>query len=173
MATEAQIIHEVATADAEENERRRERFEGVVRIVDLVIYAITVACGFYAVLATPMSVVDVLTGAEWLVGLWAALLLVGGTVGFIGRLSRYWMVEIPGTVLAFAGMMIYFVMLGRFAFTSITASVASGMVLATSLVMFRRWIELQIFSSEPGDGSLGVRLAFALRRRTTNFNRKS
>ena len=154
-------------------EQRRERLEATVRVIDMVVYATVLAGGFYALLATPLSVVDVLEGAEWLVPVWSGLLIAGGLVGLAGRATRYWMVEVPGTVLSFFGTMIYLVMLGRYAFASITASVAAALVVVALCTVARRWVELQIFSSDPDDGSFASRLAVTIRRRTSNFNRKS
>lgn len=130
-------------------EERRRRFELVIRIIDLVVYAAVFAGGIYAFIGTPTSVVDELIGVEWLIVLWAGLLLTGGGVGFVGRLGRWWMVEVPATVLAFSGILIYFVVLGRFAFTSITAAVAASLVLVAMSVLVRRWAELQILRNRP------------------------
>lgn len=149
--------------------RRRRRFEVVIRIIDLIVYAAVTAGGLYAIFATPTSIVDELRGAEWLIGLWAFLLLTGGAVGFVGRLSRFWMVEVPATVLAFAGILIYFVVLGRFAFASITAAVAAALVLVAMGMIARRWAELQIFATDPDHHDFRSRMADALRRRTQNF----
>ena len=154
-------------------EQRRHRLEYTIRVIDMVVYATVLAGGFYALLATPLSVVDVLEGAEWLVPVWAALLISGGLIGLVGRATRYWMVEVPGTVLSFFGTAIYLVMLGRYAFTSITAGVAAALVVVALCTVARRWVELQIFSSDPDDGSFASRLAVMIRRRTSNFNRKS
>ena len=147
--------------------RRRALYEAAIRVVDLVVYAAVFLGGIYALVATPNSVVDELAGAEWLLGVWAALLLGGGLVGFIGRLTRYWLVETPGTVGAFFGIMIYFVVLGKFAFASVTSSVAVVLVLAAMGFMIRRWFELQIFGTEP-NAKWKVRLQLALARRTAN-----
>lgn len=154
--------HPVSTA-------RRRRFEAVIRITDLIVYAGVLGGGVYALAGTPSSVADELVGAEWLVTLWALLLLAGGLAGFVGRLIRYWFVEVPATVLAFFGILIYFVVLGRFAFTSITAAVAAAFVLVAMVAMARRWAELQIFATDPDATDFKTRMAEALRRRTTNF----
>lgn len=148
--------------------RVRRRWEQVIRIIDIVIYAAVFVGGVYALVGTPNSVVDELRGWEWVVVLWAALLLVGGGVGFAGRLSRRWMVEVPATVLSFFGALIYLVVLGRFAFSSITSAVAVTLVLVATLEMLRRYAELQIFSSEP-DTDFRTRMAAALTRRTADF----
>ena len=148
---------------------RRRRFEAVIRVIDLIVYLAVLAGGIYAVAATPSSVVDELGGAPWLIAIWSFLLLVGGGVGFLGRITRFWMVEVPATVLAFFGILIYFVVLGRFAFTSVTAAVAAALVLVAMGMMVRRWAELQIFATDPDNHDFRSRMADALRRRTPNF----
>lgn len=147
---------------------RRKRFEAFIRIIDLIAYAAVFAGGIYALVATPITVFDELAGTG-LIYLWAGLLLLGGAAGFVGRLTRFWFPEMPATVLAFAGILIYFVVLGRYTFTSITAAVAATLVLVSMLVMARRWAELQIFATDPAAKDFRTRLADALRRRTQNF----
>lgn len=148
---------------------RRRRFEAVIRVIDLVVYAAVFVGGVYAMVGTPTSVVDELRGAEWLIALWSGLLLTGGAVGFVGRLARYWFAEVPATVLAFAGILIYLIVLGRFAFSSLTAVVASSLILVAMCMIARRWAELQIFASDPAHKDFRQRMADALRRRTANF----
>ena len=148
---------------------RRRRFETVIRVIDLIVYAAVFIGGVYALVGTPETVAAELHGAVWLVVLWAAMLFLGGGVGFAGRLTRYWMLEMPATVLAFAGILIYLVVLGRFALTSITAAVAALLVLVAMAMIARRWAELQIFATDPDSQDFRARLADALRRRTQNF----
>ena len=106
-----------------------------------------------------------------MIGLWAGMLLLGGSAGFVGRLTRWWMVEAPATALSAFGILIYFVVLGRFAFASITSAVAVALVGVAMLVMARRYAELQIFASEPGS-DFRTRAAEALHRRTGDFVRR-
>lgn len=148
---------------------RRRKFESVIRWIDLVVYFAVMVGGVCAVAATPQTVADELQGAMWLVVVWAGLLCIGGAVGFIGRLTRYWMLEVPATVLAFFGILIYLVVLGRFAFTSVTAAVAALLVLVAMGLVARRWAELQIFATDPGVHDFRYRMAEALRRRTQDF----
>ena len=148
---------------------RRRRFEAVIRIIDLIVYAAVFAGGIYAITGTPKTVVDELAGAELLIWLWAGLLLAGGVVGFVGRFTRYWFIEVPATVLGFAGILIYLVVLGRFAFSSVTAAVATTFVLVALGMLARRWAELQIFATDPDATDFRSRMADALRRRTSNF----
>ncbi len=149
----------------------RHRYERVIRVIDLITYLLVVGGGVYALVATPNSIVDELAGWEWVIVLWAAMLLGGGTAGFLGRLTRRWMIEVPATVLSAFGILIYFVVLGRFAFASITSAVAVALVGVAMLVMCRRYAELQIFASEPGT-DFRTRAAEALHRRTADFVRR-
>jgi len=148
---------------------RRRRFEAVIRVIDLIVYFAVLGGGVYALIGTPVTVLGELQGAVWLVFLWSGLLCVGGGVGFIGRLTRYWMLEMPATVLAFAGILIYLVVLGRYAFTSISAAVAALLILVAMGMIARRWAELQIFASDPDRHDFRSRMAEVLRRRTANF----
>lgn len=152
-------------------DRVRHLYEGLIRIIDLVVYVAVFIGGVYALIGTPNSVVDELFGWEWVIVLWAGLLLVGGSAGFMGRLTRWWMIEVPATVLAAFGILIYFIVLGRFATASITSAVATTLVCVAMLLMVRRYAELQIFASEPGT-DFRTRAANALRRRTANFVRR-
>lgn len=152
---------------------RRRRLEAAIRVIDLIVYAAVFSGGVYALFATPSTVEAELAGVEWLIVMWAVLLLLGGAVGFAGRLSRWWMVEVPAAVLSISGILIYLVVLGRFAFTSITAAVAAVLVAVSMLMIVRRWVELQIFSIDPDHPDFRSRLAEALRRRTPNFHRHS
>lgn len=152
---------------------RRERFERLIRIIDMIAYATVFVGGVYAMFATPATVIDELQGAMWLVLVWSGLLILGGGVGFVGRLSRFWMIEVPATALAFFGILIYFVVLGRYAFTSVTAAVSAALILVAMCVMVRRWAELQIFATDPNSHDFRTRMADALRRRTQNFPRRT
>ncbi|QHF24092.1 hypothetical protein GTU73_08765 [Rathayibacter sp. VKM Ac-2804] len=149
-------------------DEKRRRLESFIRIIDMVIYLAIVAGGVYALFFTPTTVQVELAGWEWLIGVWSLLLLIGGGVGFIGRLTRYWVLEVPAAPAAVFGILIYLVILGRTAFTSITAAVATTLVFVAMLVMIRRYVELQIFASDPTHLDFQSRVAEALRRRTQN-----
>ncbi|MDF2990236.1 MAG: uncharacterized protein K0S37_750 [Microbacterium sp.] len=147
--------------------RRRRIYEAAIRIVDLVSYAIVFATGIYAVIATPATVQTELRHFPVLIFTWAFLLLAGGMVGFVGRLTRYWMVENSAAIAAFTGIAIYMILLGGSAVSSTTAAVATGMVVIAGLGMARRWLELQIFGIEP-NLTMRQRVAVAMRRRTAD-----
>lgn len=149
-------------------QEKRRVLEAIIRIIDIVAYFIIFVGGCYALFWTPDSVQRELAGAEWLVPLWAGFLLVGGGLGMVGRISRIWILEPPADVAAIAGAAIYFVVLGGTLFTSVTAGVATTLVFYALIQMFRRYIELQIFGTDPNVHGFADRIAEALRRRTGN-----
>lgn len=149
-------------------ERKRRALEATIRIIDIVAYFIIFVGGCYALFFTPDSVQRELSGAEWLVPLWAGFLLVGGGMGMVGRITRIWILEPPADVAAIAGAAIYFVVLGNTLFQSVTAGVATTLVFYAIIQMFRRYIELQIFGTDPKVHSFTDRIAETLRRRTAN-----
>lgn len=157
----------MVTTDPSVNQARRFK-EALIRIVDLVSYATVLAAGIFALWFTPDSVKVALAGFGWLIVTWGVLLVAGGTLGFTGRLSRIWVIEIPGASAGIAGAAIYFVILGTASITSSTALVAVTLVACMMLLLLRRYIELQIFTSEPGDLTIQARIRLALKRRTTN-----
>lgn len=142
--------------------------EAIIRVIDIITYAAVLAGGFFAVKFTPDSVITLLAGWEWVITVWATLLIVGGLLGFIGRLTRVWAIEVPGTAAGISGALIYAVVLANMAFMTPTALVAEALVIIATLTLFRRYIELQIFTTEPGARSFADRLTAAVRRRTTD-----
>lgn len=153
--------------DPRTNERQRAK-EAAIRVIDLVIYAVAAAGGVFALFITPDTVKAALSGFEWLIVGWGVLLIIAGTLGFVGRFTRFWVIEVPGTIAGVFGGAIYVVVLGASGFSKPTAWVALTLVVIATLALFRRYMELQIFTSEPGSRSLADRLVTALQRRTTN-----
>lgn len=147
---------------------KRRVLEALIRIIDLVIYFAVAVGGVYALIAPPTSVQTELTGYEWMIPVWGALFLLGGIGGFVGRLSRFWIIEVPALPLAAFGIGLYFVILVPTAFASVFAAVATSLVLAALLNVVRRYLELQIFASEPDDRDIRARFFAAARRRTRN-----
>lgn len=128
---------------------KRRRLEGTIRVIDLLIYLAVVAGGIYALFFTPESIKNELDGWHWLIPWWAALLFVGGVIGFIGRATTVWLLEPAACFAAGSGTAIYVVVLGRTAFESITAAVAVCLVMVALLGIIRRYLELQLFGSDP------------------------
>lgn len=157
----------MVTTDPTINDRRKMK-EALIRVVDLLAYAAVFLGGIGAFLVTPSTVRSALYGFPWLIVTWGVLLLVGGFLGFVGRLTRIWVIEIPGASAGFFGSAMYFVILGLASLRLPTAIVAVALVATMMLLLARRYIELQILTSEPGDVTFGSKLRSILRRRTTN-----
>lgn len=147
--------------------KRRRRYERAIRIADLIVYAAVFLGGFAAVFAPPTSATDELLQTPLLIGVWATLLLGGGAIGFLGRLTRYWLVEGPGTVAAFFGASIYLFLLFNAALKSATTTLAAALVLVAMVELARRWMELQIFGTEP-NATWKRKLKNAISRRTAD-----
>lgn len=129
--------------------RRRLIYETAIRVLDLIVYTAILAGGVYALVSPPDTVRQSLEGYEWLAISWSVLLASGGLVGLIGRFTGYWLIETPATIASATGILIYTVILWEYAFTSITSAVATALVLVAFASMVRRWMELQLFGSEP------------------------
>lgn len=148
--------------------KRRNSIEMSIRVIDIVIYLAVFAGGIYALWFTPITITDQLIGWEWLIPWWASFLLVGGLVGFIGRLTTVWVLEPPATLAGSVGVLIYFVVLSRTAFHSITSTVAVCLFLVAFVALIRRYFELQLFGSDPAHNDLKSKIADTLMRRTPN-----
>lgn len=150
-------------------DEKRRFLEAMIRWIDIIIYAAVLIGGMGAWAYTPTSAATELAGWEWLIPMWIGFLLVGGLLGIVGRITRIWILEPPATVAALVGIAIYFVVLGKTMFTSLLAMLATCLILVAALVMLRRYVELQIFGTDPGNTSLSDRIAEVLRRRTGNI----
>lgn len=157
----------MVVTDPRVNERRRTK-EATIRIIDLVVYAFVVGGGIFALAVPPQTVQDQLGGFPWIASAWGGMLILAGLLGFLGRLTRLWIIEVPGTTMAIAGELVYVIVLGATAFTSATVWVAICMLVGAMLALARRYTELQIFTTDPGEKSFSERLAASLRRRTAN-----
>lgn len=157
----------MAVTDPRHNEKRRAK-EAMIRVLDLVIYAFVLAGGIFALAVPPESIKRELEGYEWLGIAWGVLLVVAGTAGFGGRLTRYWLPEVVGTTMAFFGELIYIVVLGATAWDSLTAWVALCMISGAMIAIARRYIELQIFTTDPEVQTISDRLEAMLQRRTND-----
>lgn len=147
--------------------KRRRRYERAIRITDLIIYSAVFIGGVAAVFAPPASATDELLQTPTLIAVWAVLLLGGGAVGFLGRLSRRWLIEGPATLASFFGAAIYLILLADLAFQTATTTLAAALVSVAMVSLARRWLELQIFGTEPNT-SWKRRLRAAVERRTAD-----
>lgn len=145
--------------------KKRKRIEFGIRLIDIACYVIIFCGGLAAMFFTPNTIIDELVGYEWIIPYWAAMLLIGGLLGFVARLSTIWIMEPAADIISMFGITIYFVVLGKTAFDSFTAILASCLILVALLGVIRRYLELQLFGSNPDDKTLQARLHAALVRR--------
>jgi hypothetical protein len=148
-------------------ESRRAK-EATIRVIDMIVYAFVIASGVFALTVPPETIQRWLAGWEWVAFMWGWLLIVAGTLGLVGRLTRVWAVEIPAPIAALFGQAIYVLVLAATAFGSATVWVALCMIIGASFALLRRYIELLIFTTDPEARTLTDRLVEALRRRTPN-----
>lgn len=148
--------------------RKRRVVELGIRIIDIVVYLVVTIAGVYALLFTPNTVEVQLSGFEWMIGWWAGFLLVGGIMGLAGRISTIWIMEPAADLAAFVGILMYFVIVGVTAFSSITAAVATCFVFVAGLGVARRYLELQLFGSDPSRRDWRSRIEDAFQRRIPN-----
>lgn len=157
----------MVTTDPRTNERRRAK-EATIRVIDLIVYIFALAGGVFALAVPPDSIRRQFEGFEWIGLAWGVLLVIAGTLGFSGRLTRFWLPEVVGAVFAITGELVYLVVLGAAAFTSATAWVAICLIAGAMFSLVRRYVELQIFTTDPEVKSLAERIEAAFQRRTTN-----
>ncbi|ROS52917.1 hypothetical protein [Frigoribacterium sp. PhB24] len=149
--------------DPKLNERRL-RWERTIWIIDLVAYAVMAINGASALWFTSPFVQDEIR-LPGVIILWGALMLAGGLGGFVGRLVGWWALEVLLNVSAWSGAVCYAIIVLS-AVVGGTSLVLLGMVVLAFLGMFRRYCELQIFTSEPGLTTFTEKVRSLLRRRT-------
>ena len=143
---------------------RRLRWERTIWIIDMVGYAIMAVNGASALWFTSPFVQEEIRLPAVIV-VWGVLMLAGGTGGFIGRLLGFWALEVIFNVSAWSGAVCYAIIIFS-AVTGGSSLVILGMVVLAFLLMFRRYCELQIFTSEPGLTTFTEKVRSLLRRRT-------
>lgn len=146
--------------------QRRLWWERFLWIVDLLAYGVVGFSGILALGRVSDYVYDTLLGQMWIILLFACL-MTAGWVALAGRASRLWALEYVGNVAAGWGAAVYAVVLFPGAVTGQATFAAFGMTVVATLSMARRYSELVIFTSEPGDGD-GSWMQLVRRRRTKN-----
>lgn len=148
--------------------KKRQVLEFIIRVLDMVVYVLVFFGGIYALWFTPTTIIKELVGWEWLILVWAGLLLIGGLLGLIGRASTIWILEPPADIAAAMGALIYAVVLGRTAFTTPLSTVAFCLVMVAFLAIVRRYVELHLFGSNPSARGVRSKWEDILTRRIPN-----
>lgn len=149
-----------------ENSRRRSALALLLKLIDIGVGLTAIVGGVFAIIATPATVAHEV-GVPGLVYLWGALLIVGGFCAALGRLVGIWILETTGIVGMCFGTLIYIgviagVLQGR---GGPEVIVAVCMFIVALLAMIRRYVELQIFTSEPNERGWIARLHSLLKLR--------
>jgi len=153
----------VVATDPRVSQRRR-RWERVIWVLDMAAYGFLAFSGWAALFAPSAYIVQEVTDGRVIL-VWGSLLFAGGVFGLLGRLVRLWAVEILANVAAWSGAVIYAYIVGAAVATG-SSMILFGFVVAAVIATFRRYAELQIFTSEPGLDTFTKRVASLLRRRT-------
>jgi len=147
------------------NTRRRAFLDASLKALDVAVGLAVLAGGVFALVATPLSVtreVDL----PLFVTLWGILLVSGGFSSALGRLTGIWILETAGIAAAACGALIYLAIVSKLLLDDLGVGLAVCLILVALLALLRRYIELQIFLSEPGDRGLLARLQSLFNIRT-------
>lgn len=147
--------------------RRRAVLDGLIKCIDVSVGIIALIAGVFALVAAPPSIVREVS-LPFFVVLWGVLLIAGGFSSALGRLTGIWILETAGIMGAATGALIYLAVVATAITTELGVAVAVCLILVALLALIRRYIELQIFLSEPTDVGLVARLRGLLRIRTTS-----
>lgn len=139
--------------------------ERCVWFIDMASYGAMGLAGVYGAVDPSSYVEETLGNHSWIIALWGCLLVCGGLVAFLGRLVRNWAIEITANVLAAWGSFLYLLILLP-AFAEGSSSALGAVVFIAWMFMLRRYIELRIFTLEPGVQV--TRWVDIFRRRTKN-----
>ena len=150
-------------------DKKRIKYERLIRIVDIFAYSAVIIGGIGAGWFTPASVTREMAAIGWIIPLWAFLLLFGGVVGLIGRLTRVWIIEPTADIAALVGILMYSIVLGSSLWTNTYSMLAIVLILVAGAFMLRRYFELQIFGSDPRLRTFRGKLTAAVHRKTSDF----
>ena len=155
----------VLRASDETATARRARLDGFLRITDVTIGFAIVAAGVFALIVAPTTVQREVT-LPALVTSWGLLLILGGLSATVGRLTGIWIMETVGIVAAATGVLIFIGVLGVTVGRTPTAGAALCIMWVAFACLVRRYIELQLFLSEPGERGLVGRILGLVKTRT-------
>lgn len=138
-----------------------------LRVIDIIAYLAILANGVLALTEADLVIDRFLVDAPDLRYLWAGLLVFGGFVGVVGRITGRWLVELPATVAAIFGVLMFVVALlaGHSQVDEPFFTVLAMSIVAFAF-MVRRWLELQLFASEPNCPNWRAKLTEMIARRT-------
>lgn len=144
--------------------RRRRVTHLALRVIDTFVGVGAFAAGVFALVATPPTILREVQW-PWLVFVWAGLLILGGASLAFGRITGVWLFETAGIAAGAFGLAIYIVVVSTAIPREPGVIVATILLFLGLLLMGRRYVELQEFTSEWGRLGPVERLQDALRMR--------
>jgi hypothetical protein len=144
--------------------RRRRITNAALRVIDTAVGIAAFAAGVFALVATPPTILREVQW-PWLVFVWAGLLILGGAALAFGRITGIWLFETTGIAAAAFGLAIYVVVVSTAIPREPGVLVATVLLFLGLLLMGRRYVELQEFTSEWGRLGPVERMQEALRVR--------
>lgn len=146
------------------NSRRRALLDGILKTIDVTVGLVALVAGVFALIASPPTIVREVS-LPFLVVLWGVLLIAGGFSSALGRLTGVWILETAGIAGAASGALIYLAVVSTAIRDELGVVVAVCLILIALLAMVRRYVELQIFLSEPNEPGVLNRLLGLLKIR--------
>lgn len=131
-------------------------------VIDVMIGVVSVLAGLVALFAPPPSVLREVQ-VPFLIWVWAVLLIVGGSSLAFGRVVDRWVFQTSGIAAMIPGAFIYFVVLLTGFRIDLGVLVACGVILIAVLLLYRRYLELQEFTSSPPTSGVEVTVTARLR----------
>lgn len=154
------------------NPTRAALVDSALRIIDVAIAVSVFLSGFAAILNPPSSVLHAIEW-PWLIYVWGTFLLLGGAGAALGRLTGFWFPEATGLTLTMFGTLIYIIVVMAYAKTDVGAFAVAGLIIAALGAQIHRYVQIQVFISEPTDRSILARLFEMMRLRTAVRTRKA
>lgn len=145
--------------------RHRRGWERTLWVVDMIVYLILGVAGLSVLLDPADYVLVAVGGSVWILLLWSMLLIVGGMGSFVGRASRFWIIEYSTNVLVGWGSALYLLVILAALDSWGQVGVAALVFIALGFTL-RRYAELNILVGEPRTGRLRERMASDIARRT-------
>jgi hypothetical protein len=145
--------------------RRRARLEALLKSVDVGVAVVAIAAGIFAVAATPPSIVREVS-VPFLVWFWGLTLMVGGIAAGAGRISGIWILETSGIMSMATGTFMYLAVVSTALRKEPGVAVPLGLIVIALLAMLRRYVELQLFLSDPDDKGFWSRVNELVHQRT-------
>lgn len=154
-----------STDRAPRDNRRGAFLLGCLKAIDIAIGLAALAAGVVVFVATPPSVLREVS-VPALVSLWGVFLIVGGIGSASGRLLGIWILETVGIIAGAFGLLIYLAVVIGSLRVDLYYGFTTGLALMALGTQIRRYVELQLLLSEPGEHGIIERLTAAVRLRT-------